>query len=148
MFEGVNMVNAPVIAEERNIKIMESRSETAGDYHTLITVTVKTENQTRSVKGTLFNSQPRIVSVKGIHIDAKLGPNMLYVANRDKPGLIGAMGSVLGDAGVNIATFNLGRADEGGDAIALIEIDGPPPETALAQVRSLEHVVHAIPMRF
>ena len=123
-------------------------SETVGDYHTLITVTVTTEDQTRSVKGTLFNQEPRLVKIKGIHIDSKLGPNMLYLANRDKPGLIGALGSLLGDAGVNIATFNLGRADEGGDAIALIEVDGQPPADVMAQVQSLEHVVHAIPMKF
>ncbi|MGJ3259479.1 MAG: phosphoglycerate dehydrogenase [Rhodospirillales bacterium] len=148
LLEGVNMVNAPVIAEDRNIKMLEAKSETAGNYHTLITVTVTTENQERSVKGTLFNHEPRIVEIKGIHIDAKLGPNMLYIANRDKPGLIGALGTVLGKAGVNIATFNLGRAGEGGDAIALIEIDGQPPEPVVAQVKGLEHVVHAIPMRF
>lgn len=148
LLEGVNMVNAPVIAEERNIKIVEARSETAGDYHTLITVTVTTENQSRSVKGTLFNNQPRLVEIKGIHIDARLGPNMLYLANHDKPGLIGALGSVLGSAGVNIATFNLGRTEAGSDAIALIEIDGQPPEDVVAKVRALEHVVHAIPMRF
>ena len=148
LLEGVNMVNAPVIAEERDIKILEARSETAGDYHTLITVTVKTETQTRSVKGTLFNQKPRLVEIKGIHIDAMLGPNMLYVANHDKPGLIGALGTILGTSGVNIATFNLGRATEGGDAIALIEIDGQPPADVLAQVQGLEHVVHAIPMQF
>jgi len=148
LLEGVNMVNAPVIAEERDIKILEARSETAGDYHTLITVTVTTETQTRSVKGTLFNHKPRLVEIKGIHIDAMLGPNMLYVANHDKPGLIGALGTILGTSGVNIATFNLGRAFEGGDAIALIEIDGQPPADVLAQVQGLEHVVHAIPMRF
>lgn len=148
LLEGVNMVNAPVIAEERDIKILEARSETAGDYHTLITVTVKTETQTRSVKGTLFNQKPRLVEIKGIHIDAMLGSNMLYVANHDKPGLIGALGTILGTSGVNIATFNLGRATEGGDAIALIEIDGQPPADVLAQVQGLEHVVHAIPMQF
>lgn len=148
LLEGVNMVNAPVIAEDRNIKMLEAKSETAGNYHTLITVTVTTENQERSVKGTLFNHEPRIVEIKGIHIDAKLGPNMLYIANHDKPGLIGALGTVLGKAGVNIATFNLGRAGEGGDAIALIEIDGQPPEPVVAQVQGLEHVMHAIPMRF
>ncbi len=148
LLEGVNMVNAPVIAEDRNIKILEAKSETAGDYHTLVTVTVTTESQKRSIKGTLFNHEPRIVEIKGIHIDAKLGPNMLYIANHDKPGLIGALGTVLGEAGVNIATFNLGRASEGGDAIALIEIDGQPPANVLAEVQGLQHVMHAIPMRF
>lgn len=148
LFQGVNMVNAPVIAEERNIKILETRSETAGDYHALITVTVTTEKQRRAVVGTLFNNEPRLVAIKGIRIDAKLGANMLYVANNDKPGLIGKMGTLLGDAGVNIATFNLGRADQGGEAIALIEIDGQPPAEVLSSLQALENVVHAIPMRF
>ncbi len=145
---GVNMVNAPVIAEERGIKIVESHSETAGDFHTMITVSVTTAKQTRSVSGTMFNHEPRLVSIKGIRMDAGLGSNMLYVANHDKPGLIGALGTLLGEAGVNIATFNLGRADNGGDAIALIEIDGQPPEDVVQRVQSLEHVVHAIPMEF
>lgn len=148
LLEGVNMVNAPVIAEERGIKIVESHSETAGDFHTLITVTVETQEQSRSVSGTLFNHEPRLVSIKGIRMDAALGSNMLYVANHDKPGLIGALGTLLGEANVNIATFNLGRADNGGDAIALIEIDGQPPEEVVQQVQGLEHVVHAIPMQF
>ncbi len=148
LLEGVNMVNAPVIAEERNIKIREAKSDTAGDYHTLVTVTVTTENQPRSIKGTLFNDEPRIVEIKGIHIDARLGPNMIYLANNDKPGLIGALGTLMGDSGVNIATFNLGRAQAGGDAIALIEVDGQPPEDLMAAIKGLANVQHAVAMRF
>ena len=74
--------------------------------------------------GTLFgDNRPRIVSIKGINMEAEIGPHMLYVTNQDKPGFIGALGSVLGDAGVNIATFHLGRHKQEGEAIALIEID-------------------------
>jgi len=73
---------------------------------------------------------------------------MLYITNYDKPGLIGALGSLLGDAGINIATFNLGRAQAGGDAIALLEIDEAPPPEVLANIQGLEHVVVAQAMKF
>ena len=149
LMEGVNMVSASVIAKERGIQISEVTRELASAYHTLIKLTVKTEGQTRSVSGTLFNgSEPRLVEVKGITIDASIGPNMLYITNRDKPGFIGNLGTVLGDAGVNIATFSLGRASEGGDAIALIEIDGEPGKAVIDKVCQLEHVVMVKVMRF
>ncbi len=148
LMEGVNMVNATAIAKERDIRVREEFSDEAGAFQTLMTLTVTTETHTRSIAGTLFNDKPRVVQIKGIPIDAKLGPNMLYITNRDKPGLIGAVGSVLGDAKVNIATFHLGRAEEGGDAIALIEVDGTPPEGVIDKLSALEHVVTAIPMKF
>ena len=146
--EGVNMVNAPVIAHNRGISIREGTSDNAGEYHTRVVVSVTTENQTRSIAGTLFNNEPRIVTIKGIHIDAKLGANMLYITNHDKPGLIGALGTTLGNAGINIATFNLGRAEEGGDAIALIEIDETPSKAVIQAILDLEHVVQVVPLRF
>ncbi len=149
LMEGVNMVSAPVIAKQRNIKISEVTSQNSGAYHTLIKLTVRTESQTRTVSGTLFKgTEPRLVEIKGIAIDANLGPNMLYITNRDKPGFIGNLGTVLGDAGVNIATFSLGRASEGGDAIALIEIDGTPAKEVIDRVCGLEHVVMVKAMRF
>ncbi len=145
---GVNMVNAPAIAKQRDMVVREVRSDEAGAYQTLMSLTLKTENQVRSIRGTLFNDEPRVVEIKDIPIDAKLGPNMLYITNRDKPGLVGHLGSLLGDAGINIATFHLGRAEEGGNAIALIEIDGTPPDPVINDICALEHVVQAIPMRF
>jgi D-3-phosphoglycerate dehydrogenase len=148
LMEGVNMVNAPTIAKQRNIRINEVRSDDAGAYQSRITLTVVTENQTRSIAGTLFNEEPRVIGIKGIPIDASLGAHMLYITNRDKPGLIGALGTLLGDAGINIATFHLGRAKQGGDAIALIEIDEAPSEELLKKVIALEHVVVAQAMRF
>ncbi|MEK9753284.1 MAG: ACT domain-containing protein, partial [Rhodospirillaceae bacterium] len=148
LMEGVNMVNAPALARQRNINVKELRGGDAGAYQSLITLEVKTENQRRAVKGTLFNDEPRVVEIKGITMDARLAPNMLYITNRDKPGLVGALGTILGNAGVNIATFHLGRAEEGGDAIALIEVDGTPPEKVLNDIAALEHVVQIIPMKF
>jgi len=142
------MVNAPVIAQNRGISIREGTSDNAGEYHTRVVLTVTTENQTRAIAGTLFNNEPRIVTVKGIHIDARLGTNMLYITNHDKPGLIGDLGTTLGDAGINIATFNLGRAEEGGDAIALIEIDEPPSREIIQAILDLEHVVQVVPLQF
>jgi D-3-phosphoglycerate dehydrogenase / 2-oxoglutarate reductase len=142
LLESVNMVSAPVLAKERDIDVTEIKHERAGAYQTLIKLTVTTESQSRSVSGTLFNGEkPRIVEIKGIPIDAELGPHMLFVCNHDKPGFIGALGTTLGDAGINIATFSLGRSKAGGDAIALIEVDQTPEEAVLEKVCSLSQVV-------
>ncbi len=148
LMEGINMVNAPAIAKDREIQIREVRSDQAGAFQSLITLTVTTETQTRSIAGTLFNEEPRVVEIKGIPIDAKLGPNMIYITNRDKPGLIGGLGTLLGDAGINIATFHLGRAEQGGDAIALIEVDAEPEAGLMERIIALPHVLTAVPMKF
>ncbi|MDH3919177.1 MAG: ACT domain-containing protein, partial [Rhodospirillales bacterium] len=116
---------------------------------TLIRVTVLTESQERSLAGTLFGgTKPRLVEIKGIPIEAELGAHMLYISNEDKPGLIGALGTTLGDAGVNIATFHLGRAEPGADALALIELDEAIAPEVLAKVRTLPHIKQAVPLRF
>jgi D-3-phosphoglycerate dehydrogenase len=149
MLESVNMVSAPVIARERNIEVTETKRDRECDYQTLVRLTVSTERRSRSVAGTLFGgTKPRIVEVKGIRVEAELGRHMLYITNEDRPGLIGALGKTLGDAGVNIATFHLGRAERGADAIALIEIDEPLDPKILAQVRALPHVVQAKALEF
>ncbi|MGF1611062.1 MAG: phosphoglycerate dehydrogenase [Kiloniellales bacterium] len=149
MLDAVNMVNAPTIARERNIDVSEVKHDRDCDYQSLIRLTVRTERQTRSVAGTLFgHSKPRFVEVKGIPIEAELGAHMLYITNEDKPGLIGALGTLLGDAGVNIATFHLGRAAPGEDAIALIELDEAIPPQVLEKVRGLPLIKQAMPLKF
>ncbi len=146
---AVNLVSAPVMARERGIEILESKTETCRDYHSLIRLEVTTERQTRSVEGTLFgDALPRIVRINDIPVEAELGADMLYLVNEDKPGFIGALGSTIGDAGVNIASFHLGRTDAGGQAICLVQVDGPVPAPALEAVRALSHVVQAKPLRF
>ena len=149
MLEGVNMVSAPVIAKERDIDITEITHERPTEYQTLISLTVTTETQTRTVKGTLFaGKEARIVDIKGISMDAKLGEHMLFCTNEDKPGFIGGLGTVLGDAGINVATFNLGRAEEGGEALALIEVDQAVDDNVLDALRDLPQVVRAQALRF
>ena len=147
--ETVNMVNAPQIARDRGVAVREEKTETASDYQTLITVTVASEDRTRSVAGTVFGgNRPRLVQVAGIPVEAELGPHMLYVRNQDKPGFIGKLGTTLADAGINIATFHLGRSHEGGDAIALVQVDQPITPDVLARVAALPSIIRARAMGF
>jgi D-3-phosphoglycerate dehydrogenase len=149
MLQEVNVVSAPVVAKDRGIVIEEVTREAAGDYESLITVTVVTEKQTRWVSGTVFaDGRPRIVNIKGIRMDAEFGRSMIYITNLDKPGFIGRFSSTLGEAGINIATFHVGREAPGGNAIALIEIDGELPPQLLAAVRALPQVQQAKPLKF
>ena len=109
MLQDINVVSAPVVAKERGIVVEETTREAAGDYESLITVTVVTERQTRWVSGTVFaDGRPRIVNIKGIRMDAEFGASMIYITNLDKPGFIGKFSSTLGEAGINIATFHVG----------------------------------------
>jgi D-3-phosphoglycerate dehydrogenase len=101
------------------------------------------------VAGTVFaDGKPRVIQVKGINMEAELGPHMLYVTNEDKPGFIGQLGTLLGEAGVNIATFNLGRLTQGGDAICLVEVDGEVPESVLDALVAVPQVKQAKQLRF
>jgi D-3-phosphoglycerate dehydrogenase / 2-oxoglutarate reductase len=149
MLQDVNVVSAPVVAKDRGIVVEETRREAEGDYESLMTVTLVTERQTRSVAGTVYaDGRPRIVNIKGIRIDAEFAPSMLYVTNQDKPGFVGRFATVLGDAGINIATFHLGRESAGGNAIALVEVDGTVPSEVLARVRQLPNVQQVKPLQF
>src|SRR5229473_3285450 len=149
MLQEINVVSAPVVAKDRGIDIEEMTREGHSDYESLITVTVVTERQTRWVSGTVFaDGRPRIVNIKGIRMDAEFGPSMIYITNLDKPGFIGRFSSTLGEAGINIATFHVGREAPGGSAVALIEIDGELPPDVLAKVRALPQVQQARPLKF
>jgi len=149
LLDSVNMVNAPVIARERNIEVSEIKHSRPSDYQTLIRLTVITDRQSRDVAGTLFGGdKPRLVQIKGIVVEAELGRHMLYVTNRDKPGFIGRLGTLLGTEGVNIATFHLGRSGPGEDAIALIEVDEPLSDALLARIREIPDVVQATELSF
>jgi D-3-phosphoglycerate dehydrogenase len=126
--DSVNMVNAPFLAKERGIEVREVRSEKEGDYHTLLRVSVKTEQGERSVAGTLFsNAEPRLVELFGIKVEAELAGHMMYIVNEDAPGFIGRIGTLLGENGINIGTFNLGRREAGGEAVLLLSVDSPVP---------------------
>ena len=140
MLAEVNMVSAPAVAKERGVAVSENRQELSPVYDSLVRITVTSDSGQRAFAGTVIGGTPRIVEVKGMELDAPFAPAMLYVNNLDKPGFIGSIGALLGEAGVNIATFNLGRDTAGGDAIALIGVDQAVSDAALEGVRKLPNV--------
>jgi D-3-phosphoglycerate dehydrogenase len=150
MLGTVNVVSAPIVAKERGMVVEEITREAAGDYESLITVTVVTDHkEPRQISGTVFaDGRPRIVNIKGIRMDAEFGPQMIYITHLDKPGFIGKFSGTLGEAGINIATFHVGREAPGGNAIALIEVDGEVPVDVLAKVQALPQVQSARPLKF
>jgi D-3-phosphoglycerate dehydrogenase len=146
----VNMVNAPVVAKERGIKVSETRRDRQGIYDGYIKITVTlADGTTRRVAGTVFSDgRPRLIQIKDINMDAEFAPHMLYVINEDKPGFIGKLGTLLGEAKMNIASFALGRSAQGADAIALVEVDGGVPENVVAEIRKLPLVKQANALAF
>lgn len=147
--ESINMVSAPAIAKERGIALSETKSDTARDYQTLIRVTVESEKGTTVVEGTLVGgAKPRITEVDGVAIEAEISPEMLYVRNEDKPGFIGHLGTKLGESGVNIATFHLGRPRPGAEAVLLVSVDQNVTPAVLADIGKLPSVVKVRLLKF
>jgi len=149
MLSEVNMVNAPVIAKERGIKVSETRRDRQGIYEGYIKIVVTMGDTSRRVAGTVFSDgRPRLIQIKDINLDSGFAPHMLYVVNEDKPGFIGKLGTLLGDAKVNIANFTLGRSAPGQDAICLVEVDGQVPDSAIAAITQLPQVRMAKALAF
>ncbi|MFC0588193.1 phosphoglycerate dehydrogenase [Novosphingobium aquiterrae] len=147
--DTVNMVNAPFLAKERGLEVREVKTEKAGDYHTLIRVSVKTDSGERSVAGTLFsNSEPRLVELFGIKVEAELDGPMMYIVNEDAPGFIGRIGTLLGENAINIGTFNLGRREAGGEAVLLLSVDEPVPAAVVEKARALPGVKRVMALGF
>ncbi|MEO6226074.1 MAG: phosphoglycerate dehydrogenase [Sphingomicrobium sp.] len=147
--QTVNMVNAPFLAKERGLDLREIRHDREGDYHTLVAVSVGTAGGERRVEGTLFgNRASRLVKIFGIPVEAELTGQMIYIVNTDAPGFIGALGTRLGENGINIATFNLGRHDEGGEAVALVSVDDPISPEVVRQLCALPGVREVVPLSF
>jgi D-3-phosphoglycerate dehydrogenase len=149
MLADVNVVSAPVVAKERGIVIDEVLRAAEGDYDSLISVAVETEAGDFALSGAVFNDgKPRIVEIAGTRAEAEFAPSMIYVSNEDKPGFIGRFATLLGEAGVNIATFALGRDAEGGSAVALVGIDGEVPAPVFALTRALPGVKRVKSLKF
>lgn len=145
----VNMVSAGTIAKDRGIAIEEVSRDKAGAFGSTLRLTVRTAEHDRSVTGTVgVASRPRIVDVRDIAMDFEIAPHMLFIRNRDLPGFIGQLGTLLGQAGVNIATLNLGREKPRGEAICIAAIDAPVADEILAKVKALPHVVRARRLEF
>ncbi len=145
----VNMVSAPVIARERGINISTTTQEKSGVFDAYIKLTVVTDTRERSIAGTVFSDgKPRFIQIKGINIDAEVGAHMLYTTNKDVPGIIGTLGTILGRNGVNIANFTLGRTGPGEDAIALLYVDEPLPQQALDELKETGLFRQVRPLEF
>nr|MDJ1015117.1 NAD(P)-dependent oxidoreductase [Paracoccaceae bacterium] len=131
----VNMVSAPVIAKDRGVDISTTTQDKTGVFDAYIKLTVRTDERERSIAGTVFSDgKPRFIQIKGINIDAEIGEHMVYTTNEDVPGIIGALGNTMGENGVNIANFTLGRNEKGRDAIALLYVDEPVPSPILGKL--------------
>ncbi len=148
LLQDVNVVSAPALLKERGVPLTESVRETSPIYDSLIRIKVKTGGKWRTLAGTVVAGVPKIAEVKLMQLEAPFLPAMLFINNSDKPGFIGALGTLLGEAGVNIATFHLGREDAGADAIALVGIDQAPSDAVMAKIKALPQVRYAKLLRF
>lgn len=149
LMESVNMVNAPQTARARGINVSETLTEECADFHTAIRVTVTTEDRVRTVTGALSaGKEPRIMEIEGVQIEAALTEHMLFIRNEDKPGLIGSVGTILAEAGQNIADFRLGRVPEGGAAVCLVSLDEQMPDEVLKKVAALPQARQVIRLHF
>ncbi len=145
----VNMVSAPVMASERGIKLVEMNREKSGVFDGYIQLNVITEETSRSIAGTVFSDgKPRFIQIKGINMEAEAGEHMLYTTNRDVPGIIGRLGGMFGEAGINIANFYLGRDKAGGDAISLISVDAAVPADFLEMLKNAPEIDSAKALEF
>ncbi|MFC7176446.1 phosphoglycerate dehydrogenase [Halosegnis marinus] len=138
----VNSVNAPRIAEDRGIEVSETKRRQSDDFQSLVTVTVVGSEDSVSVCGTLFaGDDPRIVRVDGYRVDAIPGGKMVVARNTDEPGVIGLIGSVMGDAGINIAGMYNARETIGGEALTVYNVDEEVPEDARAKLLADDRVI-------
>ena len=148
MMSEVNMVSAPAIAADRGIDVKESTCDDAENHDNLVKLIIHLENRTLEVSGTLYGGEPRLQNLFGVKMDAGFTENMLYVRNADKPGFIGALGGLLGDNEVNIATFFLGRDEQGGRALCLVSVDEPVDAQIEQAVRDIGQVNFAKALSF
>jgi D-3-phosphoglycerate dehydrogenase len=142
--ENVNYVNAPLIAKGRGIEVKVSTSTGGSEYTSLLTVRVKAGGRELAVAGTLNSrKEPRIVQVDNFPMEAVPEGDMLVVMNNDKPGVIGGIGTLMGENGINIARMQFGRETAGGRAMSVVSVDSPVSEQLMAQVRRLPNVLSA-----
>lgn len=139
--QGVNLVNAEVLARERGIEIAESSNPKKGDFASLLHAEVETDKGTTAAAGTLFGDQyVRLVQLGPFRMEGYLDGVLLLFTHRDVPGLIGFVGTIFGTHGVNIAQMTVGRQTPGGEAIGILNLDSPPPEQAVLAVKSHPHI--------
>jgi D-3-phosphoglycerate dehydrogenase len=148
LMPDVNMVSAPDVLKQKGTPLTESKRDTSPIYGSLIRIRVLTGGSWRTLAGVVNAGSAKIVEVKGMPLEAEFHPVMLFINNQDKPGFIGALGTMLGEANINIATFHLGRQSEGRDAIAIVGVDQVVPEGVQQALRELSHVRYVKVLRF
>ena len=148
LMPDVNMVSAPVVLKSKGSPLTVSKRDSSPIYGSLIRIKVVTAGSSRTVAGVVNMGSAKIVEVKGMPLEADFHPWMLFINNLDKPGFVGALGTMLGEANINIATFHLGRQAAGEDAIALVGVDQAVPEPIQARLRKLAHVRYVKVLRF
>jgi D-3-phosphoglycerate dehydrogenase len=142
--DEANYVNAPFLAEQTGIAVREVKQPRGKVFTNLLTLTVKSDQGEHRVAGTLYNGfGPRIVEIDGYTVDAAPQGNMLLTRHVDKPGMIGKIGSLLGDAGVNIAAMQVGRRETGGEAVMVLSVDKAIPEAVLTEISKMDGIVLA-----
>lgn len=140
--ESVNFINAPILAKNRGISVVQIVNGRADGYASLITLTVVSDKGEKSLSGTLFQeNDPRIVMVDGYRVDAVPEGNMLYVPHIDKPRIIGPVGMLIGEHHINIASMQVGRKEIGGKAVMMLSVDAPVPEKTLQAIGELDGVL-------
>jgi D-3-phosphoglycerate dehydrogenase / 2-oxoglutarate reductase len=148
LMPDVNVVSAPVVLKQRGTPLTESRRDTSPIYGSLIRIKVLTGGRWRTLAGVVNVGTAKIVEVKGMALEADFHPVMLLINNLDKPGFIGALGTMLGEANINIATFHLGRHAAEQDAIAIVGVDQVVPEAIQQKLRALPHVRYVKVLKF
>ena len=148
LMPDVNMVSAPAVLKQKGAPLTESRRETSPIYGSLIRIKVLTGSRWWTLAGAVNAGTPKIVEVKGMALEADFHPVMLMINNLDKPGFIGALGTILGAANINIATFHLGRQAPEQDAIAIVGVDQIVPDVIQQKLRALPHVRYVKVLQF
>jgi D-3-phosphoglycerate dehydrogenase / 2-oxoglutarate reductase len=148
LMPDVNVVSAPAVLKRKGTPLTESRRETSPIYGSLIRIKVLTGGRWRTLAGVVNAGSAKIVEVKGMALEADFHPVMLLINNLDKPGFIGALGTILGEANINIATFHLGRQAADQDAIAIVGVDQVLPDAIQHKLRSLPHVRYVKVLKF
>jgi D-3-phosphoglycerate dehydrogenase len=140
--EGVNYVNAPVVAKSRAVKIKETKTGEGGDFTSLLVITVKGDGGENTVQGTLFGKkEPRLIKVNNIYLEADLKGHVLFVYNYDKPGVIASIANVFYIRGINIGGMHFGRESVGGLAISLLDLDKDIEDNVIREIQSLPNIV-------
>lgn len=145
LMDAVNYVNAPLIAKERGIRVVESKSSQSADFTNLLKVTVKTADGENMLAGTVFGKkEPRLVRFNSFRLEALPTGPMLLVYNKDVPGVIGALGTTLGASGVNISSMTVGREEASNQNVILLNTDSMPSKDLLQAVRGLPEIDDAM----